>query len=397
MPVLISTGIIKDNEVLSMNEKEIGEIRRRTRRDRSNMTSIYGCYINAQKEIVSEFKKSVGMMAENEAEKFFALFKKTLSGSIGKNLIDIRFQTAQVANSPEHKFLMDLRASGLQNEELRLALYRKIIENVTFDESYLILLGIDSYDVPFKSKDGEEQADASTEIFTYVQCAVCPVKLSKSSLCYAADSKDFAESGTEQIACAPELGFLFPAFDNRATNIYNALFYTRSPKHIYENFVDSLFHVLPPKPAAEQKTSFEALLTRTVGDDCSLQVVQAVHEQLCQCIEIHKESKVADPLLVGKDQVKFALEASGVSEKNVSKFSVEFDEVFGADSMLHPKNIINNKRFEVKTPDVSITVSPECSDLIETRIIDGIKYIMICADENIEVNGVNIHIKDGNT
>ena len=380
-----------------MNEKEIGEIRRRTRRDRSNMTSLYGCYVNAQKEIVSEFRKSMGMLSENESEKYFTLLKKTMTGGIGKNLIDICFRTSQVANSPEHKLLMDLRESGLKNEELRMELYQKIIENVSFDENYLILLGLDSYDVPFKSKDGDTQADASGEVYTYLQCAVCPVKLTKPTLHYNGENKDFCDGAAEYVACAPELGFLFPAFDNRATNIYNALFYTRSSKKIYENVVDALFHVEPPKPAAEQKTSFEALLTRTVGEDCSMEVVQTVHEQLCQCIEIHKEAKATEPLLVGKNQVANALSASGVSEQKIAKFNVEFDEVFGNDAQLHPKNIINNKRFEVKTPDVSITVSPECSDLIETRIIGGVKYILICADENVEVNGVNISIKDDST
>ena len=377
-----------------MNEKEIGEIRRRTRRDRSNMTAIYGCYVNTQKEIITEFRQSTGMMPENEAEKYFGLLKRTLSGSIGKNLIDICFRTAQVQNSPEHKLLMELRETGLKEEALRHQLYQKIIENVSFDENYLILLGLDVYDVPFKSKDGDTQVDASNETYTYLQCAVCPVKLAKPNLRYDGANKEFHDGGADHIACAPELGFLFPAFDNRATNIYNALFYTRSPKKIYENVVDALFKVEPPKPAAEQKTSFEALLTRTVGEDCSFEVVQAVHEQLCQSIEIHKESKVADPLLVNKEQVKSSLKASGVSEDKVAKFSVEYDEVFGNDAQLHPKNIINNKRFEVKTPDVTITVSPECSDLIETRIIGGVKYILICADDNVEVNGVNINIKD---
>ena len=50
-----------------MNEKEIGEIRRRQRRDRSNMTAIYGCYVNENKEIITEFRQSTGMMPENEA------------------------------------------------------------------------------------------------------------------------------------------------------------------------------------------------------------------------------------------------------------------------------------------------------------------------------------------
>ena len=377
-----------------MNEKEIGEIRRRVRRDRSNMTGIYGCYVNAQKEIVTEFCESVGIMPENEAERYFGTLKRVLSGGIGKNLIDITFKTAQVAESPEHKLLMDLRKSALKDEEARHGLYKKIIDSVSFDDNYLILLGCDSYDVPFKSKDDALQADASNETYTYILCAVCPVKLSKPSLRYVAEEKSFHDGGVAQVLSAPELGFLFPAFDNRATNIYNALYYTKSPKDNHEEFVNTVFNVKPPMPAASQKTAFEALLTTTIAEECSLEVVQTVHDQLRQAIDMHKESKIPDPLLISKEQVKEALTACAVPEKNIAKFGVEYDETFGSEAVLHPKNIINNKKFEINTPDVSIKVNPERSDLIETRVIGGVKYIMICADENVEVNGVNIHIAD---
>lgn len=377
-----------------MNEKEIGEIRRRTRRDRSNMTSIYGCYVNGAKEIVSSFRQSVGMMPENEAEKYFGVLKRTLSGSLGKNLIDICFRTAQVAGSPEHQILMDLRKERLQNDEQRMEFYKKIIETVSFDEGYVILLGCDSYDVPFKSKDDEVQQDASSEVYTYLMCAICPVKQTKPALRYMSESKEFHDAGVANQICAPELGFLFPAFDNRSTNIYNALFYTHSAKETNQEFVDAIFNVKAPKPAAEQKKSFEALLTTAVGEQCTMDVVQTVHEQLRQCIDMHKESKVADPLLISKEQVTATLKTCGVSEEHVSKFSVDFDEAFGHDAQIYPKNIIDKKRFEIKTPDVSIRVDPERSDLIETRIIDGVKYILICADSDVEVNGVSIHIND---
>lgn len=374
-----------------MNEKEISEIRRRVRRDRSNMTTIYGCYVNAQNEIVSEFKRSTGIMPENEAEKYFGLMKRVLSGSVGKNLLDIRFRIAQVAESSEHKLLMDLR-KDMDKEELRMELYRKIMENIHFDDGFLILLGRDSYDVPFKAKDDETQADASNETYTYLLCAVCPVKLSKATLRYDAQTKEFHDGGVSNVAAAPEAGFLFPAFDDRATNIYNALYYTRSLKDNHDAMVQALFCVEPPKPAFEQKKSFEALLGSALADECSLEVVQTVHEQLRQSIDMHKESKVAEPLLISKEQVKSALYSCGVSDTSLSKFSVEFDEVFGHEAELHPKNIIDNKHFEIATPDVSIKVNPERSDLIETRVIGGVKYLLICADENVEVNGVSIHI-----
>ena len=377
-----------------MNIKEIGELRRRMRRDRSNMTAIYGCYVNGQKEIVAEFKESTGIMPENEAERYFGLMKRALSGSIGKNLIDITFKTAQVAGSPEHKLLMDLRNTKLNDESLRMELYQKIIQSVKMEDSFLILLGCDIYDVPFKSKDGESQADASEETYTYLLCAVCPVKLSKPSLRYDAENKSFHDGGVAQIPSAPEVGFLFPSFDNRATNIYNALFYTHSVKDAHEELIDTLFKTVAPRPAAEQKTSFEALLSTSLQEECSLDVVQAVHEQLCQSIEIHKQSKIDEPLLISKEDVKGSLASCGVSEKSMAKFSVAFDEAFGFEAQLHPKNIINNKRIDIVTPDVSIQVSPERSDLIETRIIGGVKYILICADENVEVNGVPIHIAE---
>ena len=380
-----------------MNEKEISEIRRRVRRDRSNITAIYGCFVNQQKEIVTEYRKSTAMMSENEAERYFGLMKRSLSGTLGKNLIDITFRTAQVAGSPEHKLLMDLRQDGLKDENLRLELYKKIMESVSLEDSYLILLGCDSYDVPFKSKDDLTQTDNSGEVYTYILCAVCPVKQTKPNLHYVPEEKEFHDGGITQVAQAPALGFLFPAFDNRATNIYNALFYTRDSAQSYPNFVDTVFNVQAPQPAAEQKKSFEALLATSLEEECSMEVVQTVHDQLCQCIELHKESKEKEPLLISKEQVKTALTACGVSEEHMAKFSVNYDEAFGFEAELHPKNIIDNKKFEIHTPDVSIRVAPERSDLIETRIIGGVKYIMICADEDVEVNGVSIHIKDRET
>lgn len=377
-----------------MNDKEIGEIRRHLRRDRSNITKIYGCFVNDNKEIITEFSQSTGIMPENEGDKYFALFKRVLSGAIGKNLIDITFKTSQVAGSPEHKLLMDLRESKLGDDELLHSFFQKIIDSVTLEGNYLILIGCDSYDVPFKGKDDLSDSDKSEEVYTYFICAICPVKQTKPNLHYVPEEKLFHDGAMNQPVSAPALGFLFPAFDNRATNIYNALYYTHDIKVSQDALIEALFNTPVPMPAAEQKKCFEALLTTALGDECNLDVVQTVHDQLCQRIELHKEAKVPEPLMIAKADVKEALASCGVSEEHLAKFSVDYDETFGFEADLHPKNIIDSKRFEIKTPDVSIKVDPTRSDLIETRVIGGVKYIMICADENVEVNGVSIHIDE---
>ena len=378
-----------------MNDKEIGEIRRHLRRDRSNITKIYGCFVNDNREIITEFSQSTGMMPENEGDKYFALFKRVLSGSVGKNLIDLSFKTAQVAQgAPEHKLLMDLRECKLSDDELLHGFFQKIIDTVALEGNYLILIGCDSYDVPFKGKDDISDADKSEEVYTYLICAICPVKQTKANLHYVPEEKLFHDGAMNQPVSAPALGFLFPAFDNRSTNIYNALYYTHDIKVSQDALIEALFNTPVPMPAAEQKKCFEALLTTALGEDCNLDVVQTVHDQLCERIELHKEAKVAEPLLIAKADVKETLASCGVSEEHLAKWSVDYDETFGFEADLHPKNIIDTKRFEVKTPDVSIQVDPTRSDLIETRTIGGVKYIMICADENVEVNGVSIHIDE---
>ena len=378
-----------------MNDKEIGEIRRHLRRDRSNITKIYGCFVNDNREIITEFSQSTGMMPENEGDKYFALFKRVLSGSVGKNLIDLSFKTAQVAQgAPEHKLLMDLRECKLSDDELLHGFFQKIIDTVTLEGNYLLLIGCDSYDVPFKGKDDISDADKSEEVYTYLICAICPVKQTKANLHYVPEEKLFHDGAMNQPVSAPALGFLFPAFDNRSTNIYNALYYTHDIKVSQDALIEALFNTPVPMPAAEQKKCFEALLTTALGEDCNLDVVQTVHDQLCERIELHKEAKVAEPLLIAKADVKETLASCGVSEEHLAKWSVDYDETFGFEADLHPKNIIDTKRFEVKTPDVSIKVDPTRSDLIETRTIGGVKYIMICADENVEVNGVSIHIDE---
>ena len=152
-------------------------------------------------------------------------------------------------------------------------------------------------------------------------------------------------------------------------------------------------HVQPVSgmPAAAQKETFQTLLSDTLADECSCEVVQAVHDQLCELVEEHRERKEAEPLTLSKGAVKCVLKSCGVSDSHVEEFALRYDDAFGADMALSPRNLVE-KQIEVCTPDVVIKVSPERSDLVDTRVIDGVKYILIRADEGVEVNGVPVHI-----
>ena len=146
--------------------------------------------------------------------------------------------------------------------------------------------------------------------------------------------------------------------------------------------------------AAAQKETFQSLLGDTLGEECSYQVAKAVHDDLCSRIEAQKEHKDLEPLTVSKAEVREVLEDCGVSGERVDAFSERFDAAFGEGADLSPRNIVDDKQFEIKTPDVTVRVSPDRSDLVETRVIGGVRYILIRADEGVEVNGVPIAIAE---
>ncbi len=374
-----------------MNQKELGELRRRFRPEKCAVSRIYGCYVNTAREVVSYLDESLGRMPQDEAEKYLSLLKKSLSGTLGRNLIDIVFSTEQVMDSEEHRLLSALRESGLRDGEIRQAFYQKVIETLDMGESnYLILLAHDAYDVP--SRGGDDQPGDSETVFQYILCCVCPVKDGKPELGYFPGENEFHSCTAGQIVSAPELGFLFPAFDNRTANIYNALFYSRSADELHHEFIDAVFRTEPPMSAAEQKEAFESALSGGLEDACSMAVVQAVHEQLRERIEEHRESKDPEPLALTAGEVGGILRSSGVPEDRVASFQEQCGERFGESAALNPANLIDSKRYEIKTSEATVSVDPAYSYLVETRVIDGRKYILIPVGEGVEVNGLPVGV-----
>ena len=235
-------------------------------------------------------------------------------------------------------------------------------------------------------------ADASDAVFSYVVCCVCPVKERKAELGFFPGDNEF-HSCAGQIVAAPELGFLFPAFDDRAANIYNALFYSRKADEIHQEVIDSVFHTTAPMSATEQKEAFQNALSEALGDACNMELVQSIHDRLRDQIDQHKESHNPEPLELSVSDAAAILRDNGVEEEKILAFRDNCSAQFGDGATLNPANLIDSGRFEVKTADATISVDPEHSYLVETRIIDGRKYLLIPADEDIEVNGFGVRVK----
>ena len=374
-----------------MTEKEIGEIRRRFNPEKTGITRVRGCYVSEKKEIVSEFDQSFVTMSQSESEEMLAVLKRTLSGKLGKNLLDIEFSADQVTSGEKQQILLKLRDSELADDEAVHALFENIREHTGIEGNYIIFLVCDKYDVFSYSADGEKELDSSS-VFTYILCSICPIKLTKPALSYYSHENKFHSVMSNSVVCAPELGFMYPVFDDRTANIYGTLMYTRNTADSRDDFADNVFACTVPMPAARQKETFENIVGETVAGDCDFNTVQAIHDELCGMIAEYEETKDPEPLMLSGKQVKTVLASCGVAEDKLAAFERKYEEEFGENAEVRPQNLVDVKQFEVRTPDIVIKVSPDRSDLIKTQIIDGKKYIMIRAEDNVEVNGVPIKI-----
>lgn len=369
-----------------MIKKEISEIKRLFTPAGCSITRICGCYIDGEKARKAQFSDAFLSLPEEDMYKYFELFRKTLSGTLGKNLVNLEFPLDTEMPGGTQEFLLRLRNSRLKDDALLDAFYDRIIETYETVGNYLILLIHDAYDVPGKTSDGLTMDDASDEVYSYILCCICPVALSKPGLSYNETENLFQNRVRDWVVGAPELGFLFPAFNDRGPDIHGTLYYSKNANDLHDSFAEQLLGCPLPLTAGYQKETFQALVEETLGDSCDYETVRVIHENLTEMIEEHKDSP--DPLILDKRQVKDLLAESGVPEEQLQDFDRHFDEAAGEQASLYAANLVNARAFEVKTPDVIIKVNPDRSELVETRMIDGRPCLVIAIDGGVEVNGI---------
>ena len=373
-----------------MNKKEISEIKKQFSPANCSITRICGCYVDGDKNKKTELKEAFLSLSEEEMFKYFEIFKKTLSGTLGKNLLNMEFPTNQEADGGTQEFLMRLRASRLTDDELIQQFYDRIIENYDYPENYYIILVHAVYDIPGKSSDGLDMFDASDEIYEHLLCSICPVKLSKAGLCYNAETNLIEDRIRDWIVEMPESGFLFPVFNDRSTDIHGLLYYSKNAEALHDLFIDQVLGCTAPMSAGGQRDSFNMLVEETLGDDCDYNTVISIHEKLNELIEAQKDEP--EPVVLTKPEVKRLLEDCGVAEEKLDTFDQQYELVAGDAPSLMASNIASPRKFEVKTPDVVVKIDPERAELIETKVIDGRKCLVIPMEGEIEVNGICVHM-----
>lgn len=377
-----------------MTRKELNEIKSQYTLEDCGILRLCGCYVDGERNKITQFNENFLNLPEEEKHKYFDIFKKTLSGTPGKNLVDMKFNVDAYADEGARTFLMNLRDSGLKDDRLLNEFYDRIINNYSYVGNYLILLINQVYDIPAVTTDNIEMDDASDEVYSYILCSICHVNLSKPGLGYDEEDNNFHDKKQNHMVDVPDVGFLFPAFNKRSADEDMTLFYTKDVSEFEDGLIDCLLDCAVPLPAKQQKETFTSLVNEALGEEADLEIVKNIHENLEQIIEEKKQESPA-PVMLDKTEMKDLLEKSGVKEEKLENFEEHFEMAAGEHGKLVASNVSSGKKFEVKTPDVVIKINSDKTDIVSTQIIDGRQCLVIQIDERLEVNGISVNPDTG--
>ena len=374
-----------------MNRKEANEIKKTFNNENCCITRICGCFVDTDKNKKTELKEAFLALDEEERFKYYDIFKKALSGTIGKNLLNMEFPTEEEEKEDgTQRNLMRLVKSELKEDTMIEAYYDKIIENYGYPDNYYIILIHGSYDIPKITSDGLSMDDASDYVYSFILSCICPVKPSKPGLRYNAATNHIENSIRDLMVEPPSLAFLFPAFNDRNSDVHHLLYYTKNSEEIDLSITESILGCHVPLASKEQKETFNTMITESLGNECKFETIKALQDNLNELVEERKEEP--EPLVLDKTEVKHLLANSGASMDTITNFETQYDNTITKDTPIMASNVCSPKKLEIKSADVTVNVNPARSDLVDTRMIDGIPYLVIELNDSVEVNGIPITV-----
>lgn len=425
-----------------MNKKEVLELKRRFKKEAATFTRVCGCYVDGNHNKVCKFGNTFLNLEEDEFYKYLEIANKALSGTIGNNLLELKFPIEEEEVGGRQHILMALRASKLEDENLLDTFYDLVIDTYDHAGNYLIVLFHDAYDVMTRTKDNNN-LDESEEVYEYLICAICPVDLSKPGLGFLEDEHRIGPRVRDWVVGAVDTAFLFPAFNDRSTDIHSTLFYTKNTKEPHSEFMANGLGCGIERTATEQKMAFHSIVRNVLGaedehtDDVLLDLQQNLSDMIDEYAETHNDDE--DVFLLDKEVVTKLLADSEISEEKAAKIEKSVDEAFGekppaAENVIDSKALVQNELrvekmaledqvgtltvqlnekdealaertsqliekqeeidnyiAETKTYDVVLRVKPEKASQIKSQVINGQKCLVIPmgVDEHATINGVN--------
>lgn len=374
-----------------MDKRAVSEIRGILRKDACRIDRIAGVFVDEQGQVITPLRDTWRALPEEETEKYCELFRKVLTGKLGKNLYNLSFPLEEEREGGAQSRLFKLLNSSLDDAALLQDFLDTVRASASMEGRYLILLAYGAYDIPKKTSDGQDLEDASEDVYLFLVGCLCPVKEVKEGLCYDEETLTFINKRTDLGVQPPEAGFLYPAFNDRLPDIHSLLWYAKKEDNRHPELMDVLVGENADHPLTEkaQQEVFADVVEKTLGRDCSFNNVMSLSQNLEEAIKEEKDDP--EPYELGKTEVRRLLSDSVDTPAAVQEnFEQVFDEQVGEGKTLTAENLGGTSSMRLKSPSISITVKSDMAVMLTSKVIDGREYILIPVQDDLTLNGIRI-------
>ena len=371
-----------------MVQKEIAEIKKILTNTDCCIHKLAGCYIDANKEMHIIPHGKFLVLPEDEQHKYFDLIKKGLSGRPGKNLVNLEFNKEAGKTVHNRDTLMELLDSELKDETLLEKYFESIKASYDYVDNYYIMVLYGIYDVPGQTTDGIGMDDASDVVYKFNLTLICPMKPSKAGLIYNPVDNSLENAMRNMMVEPPMHGFLFPAFNDRATDIHSVLYYTKKPSELNDGLLDDVLGCVVPATAGQQNEMFINAIEAV--DEMTFDKAKAIYSNIRE-----REIELKDAPeenVVDKNDTARILEESGFEEEEIATFKKNFDEQTEVNGKVLLSNVFEgSNKLKIKSGKTEVSLPMEFTDYVEVRKIDGKNCIVIEINDELMVNGVKVN------
>lgn len=383
-----------------MINAEVLELKKRFRKDKASFYKIAGCYVNEKKEPVYTFSQSFLNLPEQEMFKYLEIVNKALSGKIGNNLLNVEFPIEKEKPGGKQYELYELRKTDFADETMMQKLYSDIINTYEHMNNYLILLFCDKYDIPVRTKDKIKLGD-SEEVFHYCVCAICPVELTQPNLGFIDKDTGLAITSRDWVVQAPETAFMYPAFNDRSTDVHSFLFFTKNAKTPHTEIIEDMMGCEYNLTSTQKKTRFNEVFQNKLDDMPDTEVANVIVDveyKLQQMIDAYKaEYGETEILKVKKDVLQTVIDDIAIPDEKkddiVEALCDVFDDTNTDASILVASGNMRIGEVRAEKQIIADALSRKEKELAqyketktarkyETKIINGVEYMLIPTENN---------------
>ena len=356
MRTICSENILLFGGLNLMNKKELNEIKKNFNDDCGFFT----------------INKVVNTIPAETSELIIATLKKTLSGSLGKQLREYSFPKDAYLEGGTQGLLYKVVDNCFIDDETTDMFINHIVEHLEYVSTYSIISASCVYSVLHKNSMGDIDEEQGADFdYKFIITAICPVELRIDGLILDDETKEVVKNvRMDRVVKMPTDGFLFPLFNDRAPDVNGVLCYSKTAKKPNVSMVNEVLGCEFVMSAENEKETFNAIVSNVIGDEIDTEVPK-----------------------IDVNVMKNILWEAGVSEEKLEHLPKVFDGAVGEGGSLAAYSLVTNKT-KLSAPSITVNVANSAIDKVKTQVMNGRKCIIINLDDpEVSVNGIDTTVK----